>query len=139
VARRNSKLTKIWSTPCWKLKNHFDEALAEIEKVQWSAIWRALQEPYNIDYNDLLHVVRLVRAGQLAEARVYLERWTRMWPWSTTSYAACRKFSRYQMVHADNKAAAQFPGRDVVRASITTPARPSFARYWAAMMKRRGR
>jgi hypothetical protein len=44
--------------------------MTEIDQVQVVGyLARVLQEPYGIDYNDLLDTLRLVRAGELAEAR----------------------------------------------------------------------
>ena len=51
-------------------KAHFDEALSVVEEADvFGYLARALQGPYNIDYNDLLPALRLIRTDQLGEER----------------------------------------------------------------------
>ena len=74
TARKNSKLTEDLVDSLLATKERFATAMDEIEQVQIVGhLARVLQEPYGIDYNDLLEVLRRVRGGQLAEARVFVE------------------------------------------------------------------
>jgi preprotein translocase subunit SecA len=73
-ARKQPKLTEDLVEALREVKERFDTAQAEIEQVQVIGyLARVLQEPYQIDYNDLRQVLRLVRAGALNAAREFLE------------------------------------------------------------------
>jgi preprotein translocase subunit SecA len=73
-ARKQPKLTEDLVAALQEVKEKFDAAQVEIEQVQVVGyLARVLQEPYQIDYNHIRHVLRLVRVGALNAAREYLE------------------------------------------------------------------
>ncbi|HRO23588.1 MAG TPA: hypothetical protein PLR07_04710, partial [Promineifilum sp.] len=74
TARKSNKLTEDLVDALVETEHRFAEAMVEIDQVQIVGhLARVLQEPYGIDYNDLLEVLRRVRAGELAEARIFVE------------------------------------------------------------------
>lgn len=90
-------------------KQELDEALSEIEEIQVIGyLARELGEAYGLEYNDMVHVLRLVHSGFAFEARDFLEEKevdvalvedaTRQW----------ELYGRYQKIHEDNAMAAQF-------------------------------
>ncbi len=109
TARRNPRLTEDLVDALVERKQYYDEALVEIEQLQVSGyLARTLQEPYNIDYNDLTAVLRMVRAGELAEARSFLEHNGKDAALVDDIIRMQGEFVRYQTVHADEKMAGQF-------------------------------
>jgi preprotein translocase subunit SecA len=109
MVRRNPRLTEDLVDALQKTKSRFDEALSEIEEVQvLGYLGRALQEPYAIDYNDLMPALRMIRAGQLAEARAYLDRRGTDIALVDEAVRLWGEFVRYQNVHADPNQAARF-------------------------------
>ncbi|MEZ4517138.1 MAG: preprotein translocase subunit SecA [Chloroflexota bacterium] len=114
MARRNSKLTEDLVDALLASKAHFDEALSVVEEAQvLGYLARALQEPYDIDYNDLLPALRLVRSGQLGQARNYIEGLGKDATLVDESVGLWNNIVRYQTAHADDKAAAQFLAEQV--------------------------
>ncbi len=90
-------------------KTRFDEAQSEIEEVQVIGyLSRTLQEPYDIDYNDIRHVLRLVRGGRLAEARVYLEGIDKDVALADEAIRLWNLHSQYQMVAEIPEKSARF-------------------------------
>ena len=74
VARKSNRLTEDLVDALLETRARFAAAMTEIEQVQVIGyLARVLQEPYGIDYNDLLNTLRLVRAGELAAARAFVE------------------------------------------------------------------
>jgi preprotein translocase subunit SecA len=109
ITRKNSKLTEDLVDALVDTKTRFDAALAEIEEVQMVGyLARSLQEPYGIDYNELLNTVRLVRAGKLAEARALVEGLNKDVVLVEDLMRRWSELVRYQNIHADDKLAAQF-------------------------------
>jgi len=90
-------------------KTRFDEAQTEIEEVQVIGyLSRTLQEPYDIDYNDIRLVLRLVRGGRLAEAREHLEKIDKDVALADEAIRLWNLHSRYQMVSEIPEKTAQF-------------------------------
>ena len=69
---------------------------------------RTLQEPYDLDYDQTLYVVRLVRGGMLSEARVYLDDLNKDVALVDDIVRLQEEYGRYQAIHQDPKATAQF-------------------------------
>ncbi|MCP5094074.1 MAG: hypothetical protein GY943_00825, partial [Chloroflexi bacterium] len=92
-----------------EVKQTHDEAQSEIEEVQVIGyLAQMLQEPYQIDYNDLTAVLRYVRAGAIGEAREYLENMGRDSTLADDALRLWQLHTRYQQVQGDNGLAAQF-------------------------------
>ncbi len=108
-ARGHGKLTEDLVDALLETKNHFAEAMIEIDQVQIVGhLARVLQEPYGIDYNDLLEVLRRVRAGQLAEARTYVEGLDKDVALVDDIMRRWNELVRYQNIQADDKLVSQF-------------------------------
>ncbi|WP_374689306.1 preprotein translocase subunit SecA, partial [Promineifilum sp.] len=109
VARKSNRLTEDLVDALLETRARFDAALVEIEQVQIIGyLARTLQEPYGIDYNDLLNTLRLARAGQLAEARAFVEGLDKDVALVDEIMRRWNELVRYQNVHADEKHLAQF-------------------------------
>ncbi|CUS03895.2 protein of unknown function [Candidatus Promineifilum breve] len=109
TARKNSKLTEDLVDSLLATKERFATAMDEIEQVQIVGhLARVLQEPYGIDYNDLLEVLRRVRGGQLAEARVFVESLDKDVALVDDIMRRWSELVRYQNIQADDKQVAQF-------------------------------
>lgn len=109
LARKNPKLSEGLVDSLVQLKAEFDEALAEIKEVQVVGyLGRVLQQPYQIDYNDLITVLRYVRVGQLGEARLFLEKMGRDAVLVDDAARLVSVYGRYQTIHEDPKQVAQF-------------------------------
>ncbi|MCI0399554.1 MAG: preprotein translocase subunit SecA [Chloroflexi bacterium] len=108
-ARKHGKLTEELVGALQQTKAEFDNALTEIESAQVIGyLARALQEPYAIDYNDIREVLRLVRAGQLGQAREYLDNLGKDVALVDEAVRLWSLYSRYEQVHKDPRLAAQF-------------------------------
>jgi preprotein translocase subunit SecA len=91
------------------LKADFDAALTEIEKVQIRGyLARSLQAPYEMDYNHLIEVLRLVNAGQFGTAREYVEKLEKDVALIDEIIRLTGLYRRYQQAAADVQRAAQF-------------------------------
>jgi preprotein translocase subunit SecA len=109
MARKNSKLTEDLVDALLETKQRFAAAMEEIDQIQvFGYLARVLQEPYGIDYNDLLEVLRRVRGGQLAEARVYVESLDKDVALVDDIMRRWSELVRYQNIQADDKQVAQF-------------------------------
>ncbi len=109
MARKNSKLTEDLVDTLLETKQRFAAAMDEIDQVQvFGHLARALQEPYSIDYNDLLEVLRRVRGGQLAEARIFVESLDKDVSLVDDIMRRWSELVRYQNIQADEKQVAQF-------------------------------
>ena len=109
TARKNSKLTEDLVDALVETKTRFTEAMDEIDQVQIVGhLARALQEPYGIDYNDLLEVLRRVRTGELAEARTYVEGLSKDVALVDDIMRRWSDLVRFQNIQADNNHVAQF-------------------------------
>lgn len=109
LARKNSKLHEALVDELLHLKQQFDTALTEIEEVQVIGyLARVLQAPYGIDYNNLLHVLRLVRGGRLSEAREFVEGLEKDVALVDEALRLWNLHTRYQTIHTDERKTAQF-------------------------------
>ncbi|MCB8985982.1 MAG: SEC-C domain-containing protein [Ardenticatenaceae bacterium] len=108
-AQKHPKLDEALVDELQEVKIQFDEALAEIEKVQIIGfLARTLQEPYELDYDQILHVIRLVRGGMLGEARLYLDELNKNVALVDDIVRLQEEYGRYQTIHEDPTATAQF-------------------------------
>jgi preprotein translocase subunit SecA len=108
-ARKHPKLEEALVPELQAMKKRFDAALAEIEKVQLIGyLGRALGQQYAVDYEETLHVIRMVRAGQLGEARFYLDERGKDVALVDDIIRLQSEYIRYQAVQEDPQGAAQF-------------------------------
>ena len=109
AARKSSKLTEDLVDTLAQTRARFEDAMREVDQVQIVGhLARVLQEPYGIDYNDLLEVLRRVRGGQLAEARVFVEELDKDVALVDDIMRRWSELVRYQNIRADDKQVAQF-------------------------------
>jgi preprotein translocase subunit SecA len=109
LANKHPKLSEDLVDWLLETKNSYDEALVEIEEVQVIGyLARILQKPYAVDYNDLITVLRYVRAGAIGEAREHLENIDRDSALADDALRLWQIYNRYQQVQGDNGLAAQF-------------------------------
>ena len=109
MAHKHGKLSEDLVTWLLQIKQEFDEALVEIEEIQVIGyLARTLQEPYQIDYNNLLTVLRYVMGGYLAQAREYLDKMDKDTALADDAERLWHVYGRYQQVHADPRQTAQF-------------------------------
>jgi preprotein translocase subunit SecA len=109
TARKSSKLTEDLVDALVETRERFAAAMTEIDQVQIVGhLAHVLQEPYGIDYNDLLEVLRRVRGGQLAEARVFVESLDKDVALVDDIMRRWSELVRYQNIQADDKQVAQF-------------------------------
>lgn len=108
-ARKHSKLDEELIPAILAMKADFDAALAEIEEIQLVGyLAKILQEPYELDYNEIVHVQRLVRGGFLGEARIYLDEKDKDVALVEELLRLTTEFSQYQAVQDDPGKMAQF-------------------------------
>jgi preprotein translocase subunit SecA len=109
LVQNNRKLTADLIPALQKTKAEFDEALTEIEQSQVIGyLALKFQEPYDIDYSDIRHVLRLVRGGRLAEAREHLDKIDKDVAMVDEAVRLWGMYTRYERMHADPRQAAQF-------------------------------
>ncbi|MFZ0545955.1 MAG: preprotein translocase subunit SecA [Candidatus Promineifilaceae bacterium] len=109
LIQSNRKLTADLVPALKQTKKEFDDALVEIEKNQVIGyLALLLQEPYDIDYSDIRHVLRLVRGGQLAEAREHLVKIDNDVALVDEAVRLWGLYTRYERMHDDTRQAAQF-------------------------------
>ncbi|GIK54744.1 MAG: hypothetical protein HND44_00065 [Chloroflexi bacterium] len=109
MARKHSKLSENLVDWLLEVKHEMDEALAEIERVQvMGFLSQQLRKTYDIDYDNLMKVLRLVNSGFLGEAREYLEEIGVDVALVEDATRQADMYGRYQRVHADNGLSAQF-------------------------------
>lgn len=90
-------------------KAKFDKAHAEIEQIQVVGyLAKTLQEPFDIDYNNLLDVLRMVRVGALGEARDLLESLGKDTILADEANHLWSVYTQYQQAMGDNGRLAQF-------------------------------
>jgi len=107
--RQHSKLTEDLVDALLETRERFAAAMVEIDQMQIVGyLARALQEPYGIDYNDLLEVLRRVRAGQLAEARDYVEGLDKDVALVDDIMRRWGELVRFQNIQEDEKLVSQF-------------------------------
>jgi preprotein translocase subunit SecA len=110
VARKSNRLTEDLVDALIETRARFAAAMSEIDQVQVVGyLARVLQEPYGIDYNDLLNTLRLVRAGELAAARSFVESLDKDVALVDEILRRQTELIRWQNIHADDKqVASQF-------------------------------
>jgi hypothetical protein len=124
VARKSNKLTEDLVDALMETRARFAAAMTEIDQVQVVGyLARVLQEPYGIDYNDLLNTLRLVRAGELAAARSFVESLDKDVALVDEILRRQTELMRWQNIHADDKLAGAIPGRTALRAPLQRPRR----------------
>jgi preprotein translocase subunit SecA len=90
-------------------KSEFDTALDEIQEIQVIGyLARTLQKPFDIDYNQILNVLRLVQGGAIGEARAFLDRIGRDTALADEAVRMWDLYSRYQLVQNDDRKLSQF-------------------------------
>jgi preprotein translocase subunit SecA len=108
-AEKHPKLTPDLIPALQQTKTQFDTALIEIEQSQVIGyLAQILQEPYEIDYSDVRHVLRLVRAGQFAAAREHLVKIGKDVALVDEAVRLWGLYNRYERVHEDQRQTAQF-------------------------------
>ena len=108
-ASRQPKLSELLIDSLLAVKQEYDAALQEIAEVQVIGyLGRVLQEPYEIDYNDLMRVLRDVRAGRLAEAREFVEELGKDSALVEDAMRQWGLYNRYVTVQEDERKLAQF-------------------------------
>ncbi len=109
VAQKHGKLSEDLVTWLLEIKQEFDDALVEIEEIQIIGyLARHLQEPYQIDYNNLLAVLRYVMGGYMGAARDYLDKLGKDTALADDAERLWKVYGRYQQVHADTQQTAHF-------------------------------
>ncbi|NKQ34049.1 MAG: hypothetical protein HF973_00365, partial [Chloroflexi bacterium] len=95
-------------------KKEMDAALVEIEKIQVIGyLAKKLGAAYDVEYNDVVKVLRLVHSGFSAEARDYLEGIDKDVALAEDAARQWDMYGRYQRIHEDTAQAAQFLGEMV--------------------------
>ncbi len=114
TARKSNRLTEDLVDALLETRARFAAAMIEIEQVQVVGyLARVLQEPYGIDYNDLLNTLRLVRTGELAAARAFVESLDKDVALVDEILRRQTELIRWQNIHADDKLASQFLAEQV--------------------------
>ncbi|MDX1663725.1 MAG: preprotein translocase subunit SecA [Candidatus Promineifilaceae bacterium] len=109
LASRHGKLTEDLVESLVETRAEYDEALEEIGEVQIIGyLARSLQEPYDIDYNQLLKVLPLVRLNRLQEARDYLESIDMDVAVADEAARLMLLYSRYERAQTDTRRQAEF-------------------------------
>jgi preprotein translocase subunit SecA len=94
-----------------QIKAEFEQDLAELQRLQvLRFLAQSLQEPYAIDYEDLVGVLRLVRDNELKQARDRLNELDVDVALVTKAQSMWDVYSRYLHIHQDEQATAQFFG-----------------------------
>ncbi len=108
-AKKHPRLSEDLVPAIQEIKEEFDKALVEIEEIQVIGyLAKSLQEPYDIDFNQIRRVLRLVRVGQLGQAREYLEEIDKEVAIVEEAVRLSDLYSRYQAAANDPKKSAQF-------------------------------
>ncbi|MCL4263943.1 MAG: SEC-C domain-containing protein [Anaerolineae bacterium] len=109
MARKHSRLSENLVDWLLEVKQEMDDALEEIERVQVIGfLSQQLRKTYDIDYDNLMKVLRWVNSGFLGEAREYLEEIGVDVALVEDATRQTEMYGRYQRIHADNGLAAQF-------------------------------
>lgn len=108
-AAKHPKLSDDLVDALIEMKSDFDKAQVEIEQIQVIGyLARSLQEPYDIDYNDISQVLRYVRSGRMSEARTFLEEIDKDVALVDDVIRLWNLHNRYQVAHNDPGKASQF-------------------------------
>ncbi len=108
-AKNHPRLSEDLVPALEETKEEFDKALVEIEEVQVIGyLAKSLQKPYDIDYSQIRRVLRLVRVGQLGQARDYLEEIDQDVAIVEEAVRLSNLYGRYQAAANDPKKTANF-------------------------------
>ncbi|MCA9971224.1 MAG: SEC-C domain-containing protein, partial [Anaerolineales bacterium] len=109
TAARSNKLSEHLVDGLLQVRARFDAALVEIEEIQVIGfLAKTLQEPYQVDYNDILTMLRAVRGGRLGEARQFVEQIGKDVALVDEALRLWELYTRYQHVQTDERQLAQF-------------------------------
>ncbi len=123
MAQKHPMLNEDLVDALLKLKKQFDDALAEIEKVQVRGyLTRVLQEPYEMDYNQMVKVMRLVTTGQFGAARQYVEELEKDVALIEEIIRLAGLYRSYQQAAGDAPRAAQFLAENLFETHYTARA-----------------
>ena len=108
-AKNHPRLSEDLVPALQETKEEFDKALVEIEEIQVIGyLAKSLQEPFDIDFNQIRRVLRLVRVGQLGQAREYLEEIDKDVAIVEEAVRLSDLYGRYHAAANDPKKSAQF-------------------------------
>ncbi len=108
-AAKHPKLSSELVDSLISTKVEFEEAQAEIDEVQVIGyLAKSMQRPYDLDYNEVRSVLRLVRVGQLGAARDYLENIGKDVAMVEEAVRLLNLYSQYQIVREDNRKLGHF-------------------------------
>lgn len=108
-ADKQGKLDRSLLPALQQIKTEFDAALKEIEEVQVVGyLARTMRAQYELDYNQSLEVVRLVRTGQLVQARQYLKNLDKDVAMVEEASRLLSLYGRYQSAGKEPQPIAQF-------------------------------
>ncbi|MCP4357347.1 MAG: hypothetical protein GY796_04930 [Chloroflexi bacterium] len=108
-AKTHSKLSESLVDWLIETKQDMDAALDEIERVQVIGyLTQKLRRAYDIGYDDVVKMLRLVNSGFAAEAREYLEEIEVDVALAEEATRLFELYGRYQRIHEDNGMVAQF-------------------------------
>ena len=92
-----------------QIKTEFEHELPELQRLQvLRYLAQSLQKPYDIDYEELLGVLRLVRDNELKKARDRLNELEADVAIVTRAQSLWDIYSRYLRIHQDEQQVAQF-------------------------------
>jgi preprotein translocase subunit SecA len=92
-----------------EIETEFEEILPELQRLQvLRFLAQSLQEPYSIDYEELLGVLRLVRDNELKQARDRLNELDADVAIVTKAQSMWDIYSRYLRIHQDQQQIGQF-------------------------------
>jgi preprotein translocase subunit SecA len=108
-AKRHPKLDEALVDALLEIKQQFDDALAQIQKLQLTGfLVQVLQEPYGMTSGDLMQIVRLVRAGRSHQARMTLDEQGRDIGLVDEINRLTNLYGRYESIHKKTKETAEF-------------------------------
>ena len=108
-AEKHPKLSTDLVEALIETRQQYDAALEEIEEIQVVGyLAKALQKPYDIDFNDLRQVLRMVRVNQLAPARAFVEEINKDVALVDDAARLMQLYSRYQSIQGDTRQVAEF-------------------------------
>ena len=123
LAQKHHQLNDDLVDALLKLKDEFDQALVEIEKIQIRGyLSRILQEPYDMDYNQMVQVLRMVTTGQFGSARQYVEELNRDVALIDEIIRLQELYRTYQQVAPDAQRSAQFLAENLFEQHYTARA-----------------
>lgn len=114
MAERHHKLEPALVTEMIAVKEQFDNALAQIQKLQLSAyLVQELKDQYGLNSTDMMNVVRMVGSGRPTAARTFLDERGKDLGLVEEIQRLSELYGRYESVQKDEKDAAEFIGVQV--------------------------